>query len=264
LNATKRFVRWTPKASLAFTAASHTIFGALGGGVEAPAFNEVDPPPTVPPTSLNPLLDPVHSRTYELGGRGTVPAARGAGTLRYDAALYWIEVRDDIIPWDSGGYFFTAGRTRRRGLELGLEWSPLRPLALGGALTLSDNEYVRYVRDNFVLDGRSVAGLPAKQFAGSARWTLRGGLALEGNVESVDGYFADDANSAGTQPYTLLGATVSVTRAIGAIRLHAFVAGQNLADQAHVASVFINGVGGRFFEPGLPRSVSAGLSARWR
>jgi len=264
LNATKRFVRWTPKASLAFTAAEHTLYAALGGGVEAPAFNEVDPPPSVPPTSLNPLLEPAHSSTYELGGRGTLPASGAAGTLRYDVALYWIEVRDDIIPWNDGAYFFTAGRTRRRGLELGLEWSPLPPLALAGALTLSDNEYLRYLRDNLVFDGREVAGLPGKLFSGSARWTLRGGLALEGSVESVDGYFADDANTVGTLPYTLLGATASYTRAVGVTRLRAFVAGQNLADQAYVASTFINGTGGRFYEPGLPRSYSGGISVRWR
>jgi iron complex outermembrane receptor protein len=264
LDATKRFVRWTPKASLAFSAAEHTVYAALGGGVEAPAFNEVDPPPWLPATSLNPLLDATRSTTYEVGGRGSLPGGAAHSALRYDAALYWIDVRDDLVPWDGGGYFFTAGKTRRRGAELGLDWTPLPAITLAGAVTLADNEYVEYVRDDTLFDGNAVAGLPRALFNGSARWTAPGGFALTGTVESVDGYYADDANRARTLPYTLLGATASYTRVIGAGTLSAFVSGQNLADKPHVASVFINGTGGRFYEPGLPRNVSGGITLRWR
>ena len=38
--------------------------------------------------------------------------------LRYDAALCWIDVDNDIVPYDGGAYFFTAGKSRRRGAEL--------------------------------------------------------------------------------------------------------------------------------------------------
>jgi len=35
-------------------------------------------------------------------------------------------------------------------------------------------------------------------------------------------------------------------------------------DERHVASVFINGVNGEYFEPGLPRNWSGGVTLRWR
>jgi len=34
--------------------------------------------------------------------------------------------------------------------------------------------------------------------------------------------------------------------------------------ERYVAPVFINGLGGQFYEPGQPRNWSAGLTLRWR
>jgi len=263
LSAQKRFERWTPKAAITYTAAEHTIYAALGGGVEAPAFNEIDPPPSVPPTALNPLLEPTRSTTYEVGGRGAVPGVL-SGALRYDAALYYIDVRNDIVPWNGGSYFFTAGKSRRRGAEAGLEWSPRQTLVLGGSLTVSNNEYVEYVRDDTTFDGNEIAGLPSVIANGSARLKLPGGVSLEGNVENVGECFADDGNHARVPSHTVLGASLGCERSLGDMSVRGFVAGQNLANREYVASAFINGTGGRFYEPGLPRTISGGITLRWK
>lgn len=269
LNAQKTFRRFTPKGTLSWQAGDHTVYAALGGGVEAPAFNEIDPPPGIPPTSLNPFLEATHSTTWETGARGQLPVDARLGVLRYDAALYWIEVRNDLVPYDGGAYFFTAGATRRRGLELGLDWLPVERVLLEGAFTWSHNRYVdyRYTDENALPQdaaGHEVAGLPAKVFHGTARLGPWSGCSAELMMEAVDGYFADDRNSARTVPYTVLDATVAYGRSLGPATLRAYVAGHNLADERYVASVFINGVNAEYFEPGLPRSWSAGLALRWQ
>ncbi|MGH7751254.1 MAG: TonB-dependent receptor, partial [Gemmatimonadales bacterium] len=69
LDAEKSFRGVSPKLGLAYRLTPrHSVYLAVGGGVEAPAGNETDPASTFGQdtvTSLNPLLDPIRSTTYE-------------------------------------------------------------------------------------------------------------------------------------------------------------------------------------------------------
>jgi iron complex outermembrane receptor protein len=263
LDARKTFRHWTPKAALSYHGGKHTVFAAVGGGVESPAFNEIDPPaPFDTATSLNPFLKPVRSTTYELGGRGSL-GLREAGQLHYDAALYWIDVIDDIVPFNGGAYFFTAGKTRRKGIEAALGWLPTQRVKVEGILHVSQNEYREYENDLGNFEGNDVAGLPGTTFRSSIRYQDPIGLSAELGTESVGSYFADDANTAQVKGYTLLNATIGYTRTMSFGALRAFVAGNNLTDREYIGSAFINGVNGEFFEPGLPQNWSGGLTLRW-
>jgi iron complex outermembrane receptor protein len=266
LNDDRRFSRITPKAALSRQLGRHTIYAALGGGVEMPAFNEIDPPaPYDTLTALNPFLDPMHSTTYELGARGELRpgGAGGGGRVRYDAALYWIDIYNDIVPFDGGAYYMTAGKSRRRGAELSFDWLPIDRLRLDGAFTLSENRYITYENDLGNFSGHQVAGLPAGVLRASARYLTAMGVSGELAVESVDDYFADDANTAIADAYTTLDATVSYARAIRTNTFRLYIAGHNLTDRQYIASVFLNGLNGEFYEPGLPRNWSAGLTFHW-
>jgi iron complex outermembrane receptor protein len=261
IDATKTFRQLTPKGSLSYRLGEHTIYASLGGGVEAPAFNEIDPPPSVPPTSLNPFLEPMRSVTYELGAKG-VMSAGGLGRMEYDAALYSIDVRNDIVPYNGGSYFFTAGKSRRRGAELGVAVHPARGISVSGSLNASDNTFVAYSNDLGDYAGHKVPGLPDFTGTARARYESPQGPYAEIGVEHVNAYFADDANQASTRAHTLVNATAGFeVRAAGRIA-RAFVGVNNLTDQAYDASVFINGLGGQYFEPGLPRNWFGGLTVR--
>ena len=265
LDATKDFTHWTPKASLSHRFDEHTVYASLGGGVEAPAFNEIDPPPPFnTSTSLNPFLEAMESTAYELGAKGGAPPLGRFGLLRYDAALYWIDVSNDIVPFDGGAYFLTVGKSRRRGLELGLDWHPVQALLVEAAATFSDNEYLDYSNPFGDFSGNQIAGLPGTTISSRARYETRRGISAELRMESVGSYYADDANTAQADAYTIFGATLGYGTTLGSTTLRAYVSGDNLADRSHVASVFINGTGGRFYEPGMPRNWSAGLSLQIR
>ena len=262
------FSRVTPKASLAYETDRFIVFAALGGGVESPAFNEVDPPaPYDTLTTLNPFLDPMRSTTYELGARGetnTRLADRDLGRLRYDLALYWIDVHDEIVPFDGGAYYYTAGRSRRQGFECGLDWLYANRLAVGAAFTWSRNRYVIYENDRGNFADNEVPGLPAVVLRLTGRYQTPFGLSAELVLDHVDDYFADDANTAATEPYTLLGARASYAHDVGAVSLGGFVGVENLTGAHYTASVFLNGVDGEYYEPGLPRNWSFGLTAGWK
>jgi iron complex outermembrane receptor protein len=203
------------------------------------------------------------STSYEVGMKGAMDLGEGLGSLGYDVAAYQIDVSNDIIPFDGGAYFFTAGETRRRGVELGASWRPISPLRIRTTMAFTHNEYLSYSNNLGTFDGNEQAGLPATTASGSVAYTLPVGITVEGRVEHVGSYFADDANTAEAESYVIFGGSVGFERntSIGMIR--AFVSGENLSDELYTASVFINGTGGRFYEPGLPQNWSFGASIRF-
>ena len=65
---------------------THSLYANVGGGIEVPAGNETDQPPTgpLPGALLNPLLDAISSTTYEVGLKSLeVARLRRDGLLAY-------------------------------------------------------------------------------------------------------------------------------------------------------------------------------------
>nr|HPN38158.1 TonB-dependent receptor [Melioribacteraceae bacterium] len=117
----KSFEHFTPKAGLTYLFnPSHSVYFNLGGGVEVPAGNETDPAITGV-NLINPLLDPIISTTYELGTKHIyyLGINKPIESITYDVALYYIDVKNDIIPYNSGKFYITAGKTHRMGVEFG-------------------------------------------------------------------------------------------------------------------------------------------------
>jgi iron complex outermembrane receptor protein len=287
LDDARAFSRVTPKLAVNYRLApAHSVYASLGGGVEAPAGNETDPPGTFGQdtvTGLNPLLDPIVSTTWELGTR---QALGGGGPLRllaYDAAVYYTRVRNELVPYRGGQFYFNAGRVRRMGAELGLRAELSGGVSLGSALTWSDNTYLEYVVDSVyygrpgaVADyaGNRIVGVPDFTSGGQAAWEpgfapIRAQVALD----AAAGYWADDANSVRVPGYSIWTLTLGTREPLevgSGLAVGGFVTVANLFDRAYVASAFLNpdvanGVPVAF-EPGLPRHllVSVNISTSRR
>lgn len=276
VNARKSFTGVTPKLGVTyFVTPLHTVYGSIGGGIEVPAGNETDPaPPLDTVTALNPLLDPVRSTTFEVGTKRTV------GALRYDVALYQTAVTNEIVPYRGGRFYFTAGKVRRRGAELGLRLAAGSGVVVHTALAYTDHRYTRYVVDSAYSGvpsadyaGNRVVGVPqftyaaALEFSPPAVWPLEVRVGLQGMSQ----FFADDANQVAVPAYRLVTVTVGTADpvAIGSgLGVRGFVTVNNLFDRAYIASAFLNPdvVAGEAvaFEPGLPRHVIVGLTLTTR
>jgi iron complex outermembrane receptor protein len=251
--------------------------------VEVPAGNEVDPAGTFGQdtvTSLNPLLDPIRSTTYEVGTRRILSFAGGAAfrSASYDVALYHTEVSNEIVPYRGGRFYFTAGRVRRQGAELGLALAAAGGVGLRGALTLNRHRYTDYRVDSvhYGIPGRfasyagnRVVGVPDVHYGGAVSYAPSAlpGVRIEGGVTGMGRYFADDANTVAVPAYTLLNATLAFDDPIAFGRhlgVRGFVSLNNLTDRRYIGSAFLNPdvVAGVpvAFEPGRPREVVVGLT----
>ncbi|HEU5171271.1 MAG TPA: TonB-dependent receptor [Gemmatimonadales bacterium] len=287
LDAAKSFARVTPKVGLNFRLAqAHSVYASVGGGVEAPAGNETDPPATFGQdtvTGLNPLLEPIVSTTWELGTRHTLAPARGPlRALSYDAAVYYTRVRNEIVPYRGGSFYLSAGRVRRAGAELGLRAELAGGVSLASALTWSDNRYTEYVVDSVHyghpgrtadFSGNRIVGVPDVTAGAQIGWEpgFAAPLGWQISLDASGGYWADDANTVRVDGYALWSLTLGLRNPLaigGGLAVAGFVTVANLFDRAHVASAFLNPdvVNGIpvAFEPGLPRHVLVSFSLSYR
>lgn len=282
----RSFTRLSPKLGLLWRLSpTRSVYAGVGGGVEAPAGNETDPVGTFGDDSIhgiNPLLRPIRSTTYEMGTKAI--EARDAGIVRafsYDLALYWTEVRDEIVPYRGGRFYFSAGAVRRRGAELGVRVVTAPGVEMDLALAGSDHRYTRYAVDSVHygrpgatadFSGNRVVGVPDVHGSAAVRWApaFRREAELDVAMQWVDGFWADDANAVRVPGYALWSAGVGLRRPVrlprgltlrGSLRL------ENLLDERYVASAFLNPdvVGGQpvAFEPGLPRHAVLTFSLGW-
>ncbi len=282
ISAAKSFRRLTPKIGASFLATpTHSFYANLGGGIEAPAGNETDPAGTFGQDTviaINPLLDAIRSTTYEIGTKQLIDVSRSyLGSVSYDAALYRTEVRNEIIPYRGGRFYFTAGKVRREGVELGTAVEGVGGFDLRGSMTWSRNRYSEYVVDSVHYGvpgatasyaGNEVAGVPDRFYGVSIGHDISLGVPLTARLDArgVGEYFIDDANTVSVPGYHTLDLTLALRPAGmgGAARLSGFVTVSNLLDRRYIGSAFTNPdiVNGAAvaYEPGSPRSVIVSLS----
>ena len=276
LNARKAFTGVTPKLGVTyFVTPLQALYASIGGGIEVPAGNETDPaPPLDTVTALNPLLDPVRSTTYEIGTKRIV------GALSYDVALYQTAVRNEIVPYRGGRFYFTAGKVRRRGAEVGLRLAAGSGVVLHTALSYTDHRYTQYFVDSAYsgspsadYSGNRVVGVPQFTYAAAVEFAPPAVRPLELRVglQGMSRFFADDANQVVVPAYRLVTLTVGTVDPLsigGGLGVRGFVTVNNLFDRAYIASAFLNPdvVGGEAvaFEPGLPRHVIVGVTLTTR
>ncbi len=260
---------FTPRLALMIRLSPlRTLYASLSGGVEAPAFNEVDPPPGVGATELNPLLKPMAATTYELGFKGIEFFEGGvlAGSVSYSFAAYLINVKNEIVPFDGGSWFFSAGSSTRTGGECGLEIDLRNGLSLRAALTVLDAEYKAYRNELGDFAGKEVPGIPRLNAQARLRYRM-GGFSVELSAEHVDRSFADDANAINIPSSTVLNSAATYGFRLGPTRTHLVLGVQNLTDEKYIASAFINptrkNIGGimvpAYIEAGLPRNAYFGV-----
>jgi iron complex outermembrane receptor protein len=199
-------------------------------------------------SGINPDLQPQRTLSVEIGTKGFF-----SGTpLRWDLAAFEAHAHDELVPFDipSGNgrrFFRNAGRTVRRGGEIGLD-ADLGRLTLRSAYTYSHFRYVDYAVGATSYAGRRIPGVPEQALMTSASFHVSGAV-IEGTADLASAMDVDDANSAQAPGRTLFGIAVSKEVVMSGVRFAPLVAVQNLAGVNTVGSVSVNATAGKFYEP---------------
>jgi len=236
-------------------AAGHRAFANAATAFETPTFTEFANPAGT--GGFNPDLEPQYARAFELGVRGEV------GMLAYDVTAHLTRVRDELVSFqlEPGGrdFYRNASRTKREGLEIGLELRPAPQWNLRAAVTLNDFRYREYrLDDDQDFAGNRLPGLPGQQFFLEASWRDGPTFAILDTLYTGSRY-ADDANEEKVDSQTTVNARIGRHWDHGRLRTEGFVAVNNLFNTDAIDNVRINARGGRYFEPAPDRNFLIGL-----
>jgi iron complex outermembrane receptor protein len=250
----------TPVAGIVFKPEKNlSLYGNIGRGFETPTFAELAHQ-NPPASGLNFALQASRSRHAEIGAKGIF---RDLGKI--NAAIFDIETRDEIVvDTASGGRttFKNAGRTERRGFELGAETLSPGPFGAQLAYTRLDATFEDgFVSNNTAVpSGNSLPGVPRSQVYAQLRYrqpTFYTYLeALRRSRVPVN-----DANSEFADAYNVLNLVAGLVQQGRGWRISEFVRLDNLTDRNYAGSVIVNDANGRFYEPSPRRSMSAGIQA---
>jgi len=212
---------------------------------------------------FNPDLDPQRGTTVEGGLRG-----RLAQTWSLEATLFQTKLTDELVPFevptDPGRTFFrNAGSSRHRGWEVAVDSRPIPGASLRVAYTRVDARFTDFAVDGDDYSGNRIPGLSPARVDG--RLILERGpafLILRGLFE--DDIPVNNSGSASSDSYFLADIRMGLDDVNGGrFTLSPFAAVTNVFDRRYNAAVVVNAFGGRFYEPGPPRSFQVGLGVRW-
>lgn len=278
----KKFNRITPKIGLSYQILPNklSIFGNIGGGIEVPAGNETDPPPGQDTIyQINPLLDPIRSITYELGLKSFMPTPKFIQSIQFLLSAFYIDTRNELIPYKEGRFYFSSGRTSRLGLETNLNLIFPLDINFSASFSFMDHKFIEYQVDSGYYDpskqgiykdfkNNKIPGIPNLFYHLSLNIPYI--FKFELSAQGVGKYFADDANRYSIPAYTILNSKISFDNIYidNKLNLSLSFSINNILNNKYIGSAFLNPLLEKgtnlpyYIEPGLPRNFVFSIQAK--
>ncbi|MGB0578408.1 MAG: TonB-dependent receptor family protein [Limisphaerales bacterium] len=209
---------------------------------------------------FNTALEPQTALTYEIGAKSRLSAR-----TELELSLFLLQIDDELIPFTSPSgrdFFRNAGRSERKGIELGLEHELTRDLTWRTSYSVMDARYRDYVTAGGAFSGNREPGIPAHQIFSELHWSRPRGFFGSIDLQYVDQFELNDANTVQNDSYTLVNARIGYIKEFERSTLTPFVALNNLLNLRYNGQTRLNAFGGRFFEPAPRFAAFGGLT--WR
>ncbi|HCI6402508.1 TPA: TonB-dependent receptor [Klebsiella variicola subsp. variicola] len=253
--------KWLPAGSLKYALTdAWNVYLSAGRGFETPTINELSYR-SDNQSGLNFGLKPSTNDTVEIGSKTRL----GNGLLT--AALFQTNTDNEIVVDSSSGgrtSYKNAGKTRRQGMELGLDQQFGESWRLKAAWTWLDATYRTNVCDDASCNGNRIPGIARNMGYASFGYQPEQGWYAGSDIRYMSDIMANDENTAKAPSWTVVGLTTGYKWSYGRMDMDLFGRVDNLFDREYVGSVIVNESNGRYYEPAPGRNYGFGLNLAWR
>ena len=253
--------KWLPAGSLKYALTdAWNVYLSAGRGFETPTINELSYR-SDNQSGLNFGLKPSTNDTVEIGSKTRI------GNGLFTAALFQTNTDNEIVVDSSGGgrtSYKNAGKTRRQGMELGLDQQFGESWRLKAAWTWLDATYRTNVCDDASCNGNRIPGIARNMGYASFGYQPEQGWYAGSDIRYMSDIMANDENTAKAPSWTVVGLTTGYKWSYGRMDMDLFGRIDNLFDREYVGSVIVNESNGRYYEPAPGRNYGIGLNLAWR
>ncbi|WP_270189613.1 TonB-dependent receptor PqqU [Klebsiella variicola] len=253
--------KWLPAGSLKYALTdAWNVYLSAGRGFETPTINELSYR-SDNQSGLNFGLKPSTNDTVEIGSKTRL----SNGLLT--AALFQTNTDNEIVVDSSSGgrtSYKNAGKTRRQGMELGLDQQFGESWRLKAAWTWLDATYRTNVCDDASCNGNRIPGIARNMGYASFGYQPEQGWYAGSDIRYMSDIMANDENTAKAPSWTVVGLTTGYKWSYGRMDMDLFGRVDNLFDREYVGSVIVNESNGRYYEPAPGRNYGIGLNLAWR
>ncbi|HHR1016572.1 TPA: TonB-dependent receptor PqqU, partial [Klebsiella pneumoniae] len=247
--------KWLPAGSLKYALTdAWNVYLSAGRGFETPTINELSYR-SDNQSGLNFGLKPSTNDTVEIGSKTRI------GNGLFTAALFQTNTDNEIVVDSSSGgrtSYKNAGKTRRQGMELGLDQQFGESWRLKAAWTWLDATYRTNVCDDASCNGNRIPGIARNMGYASFGYQPEQGWYAGSDIRYMSDIMANEENTAKAPSWTVVGLTTGYKWSYGRMDMDLFGRIDNLFDREYVGSVIVNESNGRYYEPAPGRNYGIG------
>jgi outer membrane receptor protein involved in Fe transport len=203
-------------------------------------------------------LKAIKAEQFEWGLRGSQQQ------IQYEVVAYQLTKSDDLLSQrDATGYSVQTnnGTTKHRGIEV-LVGTRLSPAwRFDAAASYASHRYEQWISGGTDFSGKNIESAPRTLANLRLSGQLVAGLNAQLEWVHVGSYNLDQANQFGKYPGHGLW-NLRMSMALGA-DASLFLRAMNVADKRYADSASQSNAAGGLYAPGLPRTLYAGIQARW-
>jgi outer membrane receptor protein involved in Fe transport len=256
----------SPKLGATYAISNDThVFAAYNHGFRAPSEGQLFRPSAAASAAAAQALtqsalglQPIKVNQAELGLKGLL-----AGRVSYDLAAYDLVKRDDILTFRDTTTNFTqvvnAGKTRHRGVEAGIGAPFAQHFRVDAALSYAKHTYEQWLASGGDFSGKEIESAPRVIANMRLTWNPKPQARIQFEWVRLGSYWMDAANTTKYPGHDLFNLRVNwpLARNLSGFASINNLAGKRYADSASISSAT------PVFSPGLPRTLYAGLEAKW-